>query len=172
MLLPNVAPLLLFLLLPFYATASAVASINALELIKSQNDLTLIAALVRRDPELVKLYSTVKNATIVAAVDSSFISIDPNNIIYSDRAAVRAILQDVIIRGLYPTSAITTDPIYPSTFLSNVRFVDTSRGRAASKLVEIDGKKTVDVGAGFRANITQGVRRFRSQLLDRYYIDC
>ena len=164
MLLPKVASLLLFLLLPLYATTSAVTTRNALALIEAQTDLTLIAALVRRDPELVKLYSSVRNATIVAAIDSSFPSVDPNNIIYSNRAGVRAILQDVVIKGLHPTSAITKNPIYPSTFLSDPRFVDTSRGRAVSKLVEIDGNKTVDAGAGVRANIVQGVRLFHSQL--------
>ena len=157
MLTPNVASLLPFLLLPLSFATSAVVFSNALALIEAQSDLTLIAALIRRDPELVKLYSTVKNATVVAAVDSSFSIIDPNNIIYSNKAAIRAILQDTVIRGLHPTSAITTDPIYPSTKLSDPRFVDTSRGRAVAKLVEIDGKKTVDVGAGKRANITIGV---------------
>lgn len=168
MLTTNFTSLLLLLLLPLYATTSAVAFDNALALIESQSDLTLIAALIRRDPELVKLFSTVKNATIVAAIDSGFTTIDPNNIIYSNRAPVRAVLQDTVIRGLHPTSAITKDPIYPSTFLSNPRFVDTSRGRAASKLVEVDGKKTVDIGSGTRANIIQGVRLFRSQLLGDY----
>ena len=158
MLLPNAASIFAFLLLPFYATTSAVASQNALTLIEAQSDLTLIAALIKRDPVLVELYSTATDVTIVAAVDSSFTSTDPNNPIYSNRAAVRAILQDIVIRGLYPTSAITKNPIYPSTELTNPRFVDTSRGRAASKLVEINGKKTVDVGSGTRANIVQGVR--------------
>ena len=172
MLVPDVASLLLFLLLPLWATTSAVASQSALALIEAQPDLKLIAALIRRDQELVKLYSTVKNATIVAAVDSSFTSTDPNNLIYSNRAAVRAILQDIVIRGLHPTSAITTNPIYPSTELSDPRFVDTSRGRAASKLVEIDGKKTVDVGAGTRANIIRGVRRPSSQPSHGFGIRC
>ena len=158
MLIPNVASLFVSFLLPLYATTSAAASQNALGLIEAQPDLTLITALIKRDPELVKLYSTVKNATIVAAIDSSFSSIDPNNILYSNRAALRAILQDIVIRGLYPTSRITKKPIYPSTELTDTRLVDTSRGRAVAKLVEIDGKKTVDVGAGSRANITQGVR--------------
>ena len=153
MLTPNVTRLLLLLLLPFYATA-----LNALELLKKQSDLTLITALVKRDPELVKLYSTVQNATVVAAVDSSFTSADPNNIIYSNRDSVRAILQDIVIRGLHPTREITTDPIYPSTYLSNPRLVFTSRGRAVAKLVEVAGQKTVDVGSGDRANITKGVR--------------
>ena len=157
MLTPNVTRLLLLLLLPFYAIPSAVASLNALALLEKQSDLTLVTALVKRDPVLVKLYSTVQNATIVAAVDSSFTSIDPNNIIYSNRDSVRAIVQDIVIRGLHPTSAITTDPIYPSTYLSNPRYVFTSRGRAVAKLVEVAGKKTVDVGSGSRANITQGV---------------
>ena len=164
MLIPNITSLLVFLLLPLYVTTSAVASQNALALIEAQSDLTLIAALIRRDPELVKLYSTVKNATIVAATDSSFTSIDPNNLVYSNRAAVRAILQDNVIRGVVPTSGITTKPIYPSTKLTDARFVDTSRGRAVSKLVETDGKKTVDVGAGTRANIIQGVTLPSSQL--------
>ena len=157
MLFPNVASVILFLLLPFYATTSAVTYKNALALIEAQPDLTLIAALIKRDPVLVKLYSTAKNVTIVTAVDSSFTSTDPNNLIYSNRAAVRAVLQDIVIRGLHPTSGITKKPIYPSTELTDPRFVDTSRGRAVSKLVEINGKKTVDVGAGTRANITQGV---------------
>ena len=157
MLIPHVASLFLFLLLPLYAITSAVVFPNALSLLEAQPDLSLITALVKRDPELVNLYLTVKNVTIVAAIDSSFTSIDPNNLIYSNRAAVRAILQDIVIRGIIPTSRITTTPIYPSTELSDARFVDTSRGRAASKLVEVDGKKTVDVGAGTRANITQGV---------------
>ena len=168
MLTSNLASLLLLLLLPLYATTSAAVSHNALALIEAESDLTLIAALIRRDPVLVKLFSTVKNATIIAAVDSGFGFTDPNNIIYSNRAALRAVLQDTVIRGLHPTSAITENPIYPSTFLSDPRLVDTSRGRAASKLVEIDGKKTVDVGSGLRANITQGVRVFQSQLLDAY----
>lgn len=168
MLIPNLASLLLFLLLPLYATTSAVAALNALTLIEAQPDLTLIAALIRRDPELVKLYSTVKNVTIVAAIDSSFTIIDPNNIAYSNRAAVRAILQDIVIRGVIPTSGITTEPIYPSTKLTDARFVDTSRGRAASKLVEVDGQKTVDVGAGIRANITQGVTLPSSQPLHSF----
>ena len=166
MLCPRLVSLLLFLLLPLYATTSAVATRNALALIEAQSDLSLIAALVRRDPELVKIYSSVRNATIVVAVDSSFPSVDPNNIIYSNRAGVRAVLQNVVIRGLHPTSAITKNPIYPSTSLSNPRFVDTSRSRAVVKLVEIDGSTTVDAGAGVRANITQGVRLFQSQLFE------
>lgn len=166
MLTPNLTTLLPFFLLLLYATTSAVASNNALAFMEAESDLTLIAALIRRDPVLVKLFSTVKNATIVAAIDSGFQFTDPNNIIYSNRAAVRAVLQDTIIRGLHPTSAITENPIYPSTFLTNPRLLDTSRGRATSKLVEIDGKKTVDVGAGLRANITQGVKLFRFQLSD------
>ena len=168
MLTSNLASLLLLSLLPLYATTSAVVSHNALALIEAESDLTLIAALIRRDPVLVKLFSTVKNATIVAATDSGFGFTDPNNIIYSNPAALRAVLQDTVIRGLHPTDAITKNPIYPSTFLSNPRLVDTSRGRAASKLVEIDGKKTVDVGSGLRANITQGVRIFQSQFLEAY----
>ena len=166
MLTPTLISLLLFFLLPLSATTSGVVSKNALAFIEAESDLTLIAALIRRDPVLVKLFSTVKDATIVAAVDSGFGFTDPNNIIYSNRAAVRAVLQDTIIRGLHPTSAITKNPIYPSTFLTNQRLLDTSRGRATAKLVEIDGKKTVDVGAGLRANITQGVGLFRSQLSD------
>lgn len=168
MLTPNVVSLLLFLLLPHWA--SAAASSNALALLEAQSDLTLITALVKRDPELGKLYSTVKNATIVAAVDSSFPIMDPNSVRYSNRSSIRAILQNIVIRGLYPTSAIIKDPIYSSTFLTNPRYVDTSRGRATSKLVEINGKKTVDVGAGSRANITQGVRLrlSRYQLLGSY----
>ena len=159
MLTPNLSSLFSFLLLllPFYATVSAVASNNALALLAKQKDLTLITALVKRDPELVKLYSTVQNATIVAAVDSSFTSIDPNNLIYSNRDSVRAILQDIVITGLYPTNAITKRPIYANTKLTNPLYADTSRGSAVAKLVEIAGKKTVELGAGSRANITQGV---------------
>ena len=165
MLVPSVVSLLLFLLLPFLATTSTVASSTALALIEAQSDLTLIAALIRRDPALVKLYSTVKNATIVAAVDSSFTSLDPNNIIYSNKEAVGAILQDIVISGLYPTRTIITKPIYASTKLVNPRFVDTSRGAATAKLVEVDGKETVNIGSGVSANITQGVNRYSSQFV-------
>lgn len=156
MFIPNAVSLILLFLLPCYATTS-VAARNALALIEAQPDLTLIAALIRRDPELVKLYSTAKDVTIVAAVDSSFTTTDPNNLIFADRAGVRAVLQDIVIRSLVPTSRITKIPIYFSTELTDPRFVDTSRGSAVSKFVEVDGKKTVDVGAGVRANITQGV---------------
>ena len=168
MLTPNVVPLLLFLLLPLWA--SAVAPSNALALLEAQSDLTLITALVKRDPELVKLYSTVKNATIVAAVDSSFPIMDPNSVRYSNRSLIRVILQDIVIRGVYPTSAITKNPIYPSTFSTNPRYVDISRGSVTSKLVELNGEKTVTLGAGSRANITQGVRLrlFHYQLLGSY----
>ena len=153
---PNVAHLLL-LLLPFYAIPSVVASKNALALLAAQKDTTLITALVKRDPELVRLYSTVQNATIVAAVDSSFTTIDPNSLIYSNRDSIRAILRNLVIEGVYPTKAISKKPIYANTKLVNPRFVFTSRGSAVAKLVEVAGKKTVDVGAGTRANITRGV---------------
>ncbi|KAL8791779.1 MAG: hypothetical protein Q9195_005655 [Heterodermia aff. obscurata] len=165
--IPNLTFLLLVLLLQLYVTTSAVASRNALALIEAQPDLKLIGKLIRRDPELVKLYSTAKNATVVVAIDSSFPITDPNNIIYSNRAANRAALQDSVIRGLHPTSRITTKPIYPSTELTDARFVDTTRGRAASKLVEIDGRKNVDTGAGTRANITQGNLRFTGGILHK-----
>ena len=167
----NVVSLILLLLLPFCATTS-VAPRNALALIEAQPDLTLIAALIRRDPELVKLYSTAKDVTIVAAPDSTFTTTDPNNPIYADRAGVRAVLQDIVIKGLVPTSRITKIPIYFSTELTDPRFVDTSRGSAVAKFVEIAGKKTVDVGAGVRANITQGVMRFPSQPFPGLIVRC
>lgn len=157
--IPNIPLILLFVLLPFcFATTSPEASSNnALALIESQSDLTLIASLIRRDPELVKLYSSVKDATVIVATDSSFPTTNTSAIVYSNRACIRAILQATVIEGQYPTGAITTDPVYANTKLSNPRFVDTSRGRAVAKLVEINGKKTVDIGVGNRANITLGV---------------
>ncbi|KAG7005398.1 hypothetical protein G7Y79_00020g049260 [Physcia stellaris] len=166
MFIPNAVSLILLLLLPLCTTTS-VAPRNALALIEAQPDLTLIAALIKRDPELVKLYSTAKDVTIVAAPDSTFTTTDPNNVIYADRAGVRAILQDIVIKGLVPTSRITKKPIYFSTELTDPRFVDTSRGSAVAKFVEIAGKKTVDVGAGVRANITQGNLRFNGGILHK-----
>lgn len=158
MLLAKIATVLSFVLGPFcHAIASSKSFDNALALIESQSDLTLFARLVRRDPELVKLYSSAKDVTIVAAVDSPFPDAETSAIIYSNKAYIRGVLQDTVIEGQYPTKAITTSPIYANTKLSNPRFVNTLRGRAVAKLIERDGKKTVDIGVGNSANITQGV---------------
>ena len=134
------------------------ATNNALALIESQSDLTLVAGLIRRDPVLVQLYSSVTNATLVTAVDSSFPTTNTSALLYANREFLRAVLQGVVIEGQYPTTDITTDPIYANTMLRDPRYINTTRDHAVAKLVELDGKKTVDIGTGTRANITTGVR--------------
>lgn len=157
MLFPKIVPLLVFILLPLcYTTVSSNFS-NALALIESQGDMTLIAQLIRRDPDLVELYSSVKNVTVVAAVDSSFSTINTSSPLFANTTFVRDNLQNIVIEGQYPTNTITTNPIYANTKMSDPFYANTSRGRAVAKLNEVDGKNRVELGTGTFANITQGV---------------
>ena len=120
---------------------------SSLELIESQKDLTLVAGLIRNHPDLVALYSKVKNVTIFLPPDSTFTEKDPNSSLYTTNAeSTKSILKAVIVEGLYPASAITTVPRYLNTKLTSPKYVDTSRGKAVAKLVETNGKKTVDIG--------------------------
>lgn len=142
--------------------AAAAASLppTAIALLEQRSDLTIITSLVKRDPFLTHLYSTVTNVTILAAVDAGFegfsdITVGPLN----DRGLVRNILQYIILEGEYPTSAITTTATYAPTKLTNTSYVNVSSGKQSIRLVEEQGggKKTVATGQGSVVDIKDGV---------------
>lgn len=130
---------------------------SALALIEAQPDLTLVAGLIKKTPGFVEFYSTIKDVTIFVAPDDKFGDTDPNSVLYSNEEFIAAILKDIVVEGVYAAKDITTTPKYANTKLTNPRFVDTERGAAVAKLVEVDGKKTVKVGGNTTASVTEAV---------------
>ncbi|KAL9045676.1 MAG: hypothetical protein Q9214_001319 [Letrouitia sp. 1 TL-2023] len=150
-----------------YAAVAAVPP-NALALLEQQKDVTIITSLIKRDPVLTKLYKEVKDVTITTAVDSAFIGFkDINTPPFNDLGTVRAILQYIVLEGLYPTSSITTKAKYVSTKLTNSSYVNISRGKQVGRLVEENGKKTVTLGLDLTSNIIQGNLKFNGGILHK-----
>ena len=138
--------------------SAAVLPANGLAALESQNDLKILTGLIKKDPYLVNLYKTTKDVTIVAAIDSSFPIKDINDPLYS-RDFVRLIAVALLIEGIYPSSAVTTDPKYPSTKQDDPNYAKTSRGKVPARLQTKNGKDTVKYNY-VTSDFVQNVRSF------------
>ncbi|KAL9044848.1 MAG: hypothetical protein Q9214_002044 [Letrouitia sp. 1 TL-2023] len=101
---------LLVCTLSIFSYAAVVKPPNALALLESQDDLTIITTLIKKDPVLIRLYRTAKDITVVAPTDQSFktllntSSIDLDGPLFP-KDLVRAVEQNLILEGRYPLSS-------------------------------------------------------------------
>ncbi|KAG8530497.1 uncharacterized protein KY384_005000 [Bacidia gigantensis] len=139
-------------LLPF--TYAAPASYpNALALIEDQSDLTIIRTLINRDSELISLYKTVKDVTIFAAPDDTFPARDLDVPPFTDKAFVRAVLQQIVVEGVHSTDDFTPKPVYYESKLTNSTYANLSLGAAVARLVKLNDKSNFLAGGGVSANV-------------------
>lgn len=142
--------------------AAVVKPPNALALLESQDDLTFITTLIKRDPVLTRLYKTAKDITVAAPTDQSFkdllntSSIDLDGPLFP-KDLVRAVEQELVLEGRYPLSSFKKKAKYVPTKLANRTYVNLSSGRAVCRLALQNGQKTLHFGGTRISNVTQGV---------------
>ena len=133
---------------------------NALQYIESQHDLAIITSLIKADPVLTDLYSNVKDATVLAPLDSGFPSQDLSSSFFRSKFVIQTILTELIFDGLYPSSVWRSKPKYVDTKLAKPSvYVNTSRGKAVGKLFSRDGDKSVELGIGLIQNLVKPVSK-------------
>ena len=116
-------------------------TIKAFQLLKSQDDLTIIARLIERDSELKGFYESLRDVTIFAAIDSSFgTTNDIGKPPFTDVPFVRTILRQIVAEGTHPTSTFTDVPQYYSSKLTEPAYVNLSRGKAVIRVVRLNGQ--------------------------------
>ena len=138
-----------------YAVSSSYP--NAFALIEAQSDLKIISTLIKRDSELVNLYQSVKDVTIFTAVDDSFPPQDRdlNAPPFTNKTFIRAVLNQIIIEGVHPTSSFTHQPKYYKSKLTDPDYVNLSSGAAVARLVKLNNKNTFLAGSGVSANVIE-----------------
>ncbi|KAI4211757.1 MAG: hypothetical protein LQ351_005531 [Letrouitia transgressa] len=130
--------------------AAVVKPPNALALLESQDDLTFITTLIKRDPVLTRLYKTAKDITVAAPTDQSFkdllntSSIDLDGPLFP-KDLVRAVEQELVLEGRYPLSSF----------------------KKKAKLALQNGQKTLHFGGTRISNVTQGDIAFKGGLLHK-----
>ncbi|KAL9595332.1 MAG: hypothetical protein Q9219_006509 [cf. Caloplaca sp. 3 TL-2023] len=154
MLIPTSFTLLTSLFLPLSSSAPAPYP-NALALINAQPDLTIIATLINRDPELINLYQSVKDVTIFTAPDDTFPNKDLNVPPFTDKPFARAVLRQIIVEGIHPTSEFTAKPKYYKSKLTDPDYVNLSLGAAVARLVRLNNQNNFLAGGGLSANVLE-----------------
>ena len=156
-------------LLISFSHASPTVYPNALALIEAQSDITIIATLIRRDPELVEFFQSVKDVTFFAALDSTFPVRDLNVPPFTNKTFVNAILKQLTLEGIHPTSDFISRPQYLNSKLTDSAFVNLSRGSAVGRLVKLNGKNNFRAAGGTSGNvIDSGAVRYTHILLPSY----
>lgn len=126
---------------------------NALALLEAQGDFTVITTLVRRDPDLTNLLQTAKDITFFAAPDSTFPPDIRDSPVFNNITFVNAIIKQLTLEGIHPTSDFTSRPQYFNSKLTDPDYVNLSRGAAVGRLVKLNGRNNFRVGEGTSANI-------------------
>ncbi|KAL8867816.1 MAG: hypothetical protein Q9174_005415 [Haloplaca sp. 1 TL-2023] len=127
---------------------------NALALIEAQDDLTLIATLINRQPDLVTLFSTVKNVTIFAAPDYTFPNRDLDVPPFTNTTFVNAVLRQVVLEGIHPTRDFQPQPQYFKSKLTDPEYVNLSGGAAVGRIVKLnDTNNFRAAGGGSTSNV-------------------
>ncbi|KAL8965158.1 MAG: hypothetical protein Q9183_003999 [Haloplaca sp. 2 TL-2023] len=126
---------------------------NALALIEAQDDLIILATLINRQPDLVTFFSTVKNVTIFAAPDYTFPINNLDEPPFTNTTSINAILRQIVLEGIYPTSDFTSQPQYPKSKLIDPGYVNLSGGAAVGRIVKLKGTNDFRAAGGSSSHL-------------------